>query len=288
MNQSKLTTAVDDDWETADEIDVRYYWNIINRRKWSIIGLALGVGLLTTLVVFGMTPIYRASAMVLLESQAANVVSIKEVYGVDTSSQDYLATQIEIMRGRSIAEAVVDALGLIKPEPRPEHQPSLIDLDWRSWLPFGMQKNASRSQPDERERAVDSYLDNLSVEPVRNTQLVRVQFDSADPKLAARVADAHAKAYIDSMLEARADATKSATEWMGERVESLRKDLQAAEANLQAYREQEQIVDVTGLKALPAAEISNLSARLMEARQARGSAEIAYLQVKPAAGGAEN
>src|SRR5450631_4902681 len=144
MNQGKLTTPVDDDWETGDKIDVRYYWNIINRRKWSIIGLALAVGLLTTLVVFGITPIYRASAMVLLESQAANVVSIKEVYGVDTSSQDYLATQIEIMRGRSIAEAVVDALGLIKPEPRPEHRP-LIDLDWRSLLLFGMQKNASRS-----------------------------------------------------------------------------------------------------------------------------------------------
>src|ERR1019366_6667777 len=116
----------------------------------------------------------------------------------------------------------------------------------------------------------------------------RVQFDSADPKLAAKVADAHARTYIDSTLESRADATKTATVWMAERVESLRKDLQAAEANLQAYREHEQIVDVTGLKALPAADISNLSSRLMEARQARGSAEIAYLQVKPAAGGAEN
>jgi len=288
MNQGKLTAPVDDEWETGDDFDVRYYWNIINRRKWSIIGLALAVGLLTTLVVFGMTPIYRASATVLIESQAANVVSIKEVYGVDTSSQDYLATQIEIMRGRSIAATVVDGLGLIKqPENRPEHQP-LINLDWRSWLPFAMQKNASRSEPDERERAVDSYLDSLNIEPVRNTQLVRVQFDSADPKLAARIADAHAKAYIDSTLESRADATKSATEWMAERVESLRKELQASEASLQAYREQEQIVDVTGLKALPAAEISNLSSRLMEARQARASAEIAYLQVKPAAGGAEN
>jgi len=54
---------------------------------------------------------------------------------------------------------------------------------------------------------------------------------------------------------------------MATRVESLRKELQASEASLQAYREQEQIVDVTGLKALPAAEISNLSARLLEVRQ---------------------
>jgi len=72
---------------------------------------------------------------------------------------------------------------------------------------------------------------------------------------------------------------------MATRVESLHKELQASEAALQAYREQEQIVDVTGLKTLPAAEISNLSARLLEVRQTLAAAKIAYLQVTPAAGG---
>ena len=289
MKRGKSTIPVDEDWETGDEIDLRHYWSVINRRKWSIIGLALAVGLLTTLVVFAMTPIYRASATLLIESQAPNVVSIQEVYGLDTRSQDYLATQIEIMGGRPIAETVVDGLGLIEqPEFRPEHPRPLIGLDWPSWLPFGMQQRASPSQPNERERAVDAYLDKLRIEPVRMTQLVRVQFDSADPKLAASVAEAHAKAYIESTLEARADATRSATEWMATRVESLRKELQASEVSLQAYREQEQIVDVTGLKALPAAELSNLSSRLLEVRQTLASAKIAYLQVTPVDGRGEN
>ncbi|TLZ53413.1 MAG: polysaccharide biosynthesis tyrosine autokinase [Gammaproteobacteria bacterium] len=281
MNRGNSTIPVDEDWETGDEIDWRYYWSIINRRKWSIIGLALGVGLLTTLVVFAMTPIYRASTTLLIESQAPNVVSIQEVYGLDTRSQDYLATQIEIMGGRPIAETVVDGLGLIEqPAFRPQH------LDWRSWLP-GMQKKAM-SRQSERESAVDAYLGNLSIAPVRMTQLVRVEFESPDPRLAARVAEAHAKAYIESTLEARAEATRSATEWMATRLESLRKELQASEASLQAYREQEHIVDATGLKALPASEISNLSARLLEVRQTLAAAKIAYLQVTPVDGQAEN
>jgi succinoglycan biosynthesis transport protein ExoP len=285
MNRGKLTMPEDDDWEADDKVDLRHYWNVINPRKWSIIGLAVAMGLLTALVVFAMTPIYRASATVLIESQPANVVSIQEVYGLDTRDLDYLATQIAIMGGRPIAEAVVDRLGLVEqPEFRSEHQRPLIDPNWRSWLPFGMQRKASPSPQNERERAVDAYLGKLSIEPVLNTQLVRIQFDSADPKLAARVADAHAKAYIDSTLDTRANATKSAAEWLAARVDSLRKDLQASEASLQAYREQEQIVDVTGLKALPAAEISSLSSRLLEARQERASAQIAYLQVTPAAG----
>src|SRR5580658_784086 len=289
MNRGTSRMPEDDDWETGDTNDLRHYWNIINPRKWSIIGLAVAVGLVTTLVVFAMTPIYRASATLLIESQAANVVSIQEVYGLDTGNLDYLATQIAIMGGRPIAEAVVDGLGLVdQPEFRREHQRPLIDLNWRSWLPSGMQEKASPSAQNERERAVDAYLEKLSIEPVRDTQLVRVQFDSADSNLAARIADAHAKAYMDSTLDARANATKSAAEWLATRVDSLRKDLQASEVSLQTYREQEQIVDVTGLKALPAAEISNLSSRLLEVRQELASAQIAYLQVTPAAGQAED
>jgi capsular exopolysaccharide synthesis family protein len=189
------------------------------------------------------------------------------------------------MGGRPIAEAVVDDLDLVEqPEFRPEYQPPLIDLNWPSWLPFGMQKKASPPPQNERERAVDAYVGKLSIVPVQNTHLVRVQFNSADPNLAARVADAHAKAYIESTLDARANATKSAAEWLATRVDSLRKDLQASEASLQAYREQEQIVDVSGVKALPAAEISNLSSRLLQVRQELASAQIAYLQVTQAAG----
>src|SRR5256886_14328217 len=150
MKRDRSTIPVDEDWETGDGIDWRYNWNIINRRKWSIIGLALAVGLLTTLVVFAMTPIYRASATLRIESQAPNVVSIQEVYGLDTRSQDYLATQIEIMGGRPIAETVVDGLGLVgQPEFTPPHPRPLIGLDWRSRLSFGKHQPASPAQQTE-------------------------------------------------------------------------------------------------------------------------------------------
>ena len=140
MNQSSLTIPTDDDWETDDPIDLRHYWNIINRRKWAIVGLALAVGLLTMLIVFAMTPIYRASATLLIESQEAKVVSIEEVYGLDTNNKDYFATQYEILGARPIAEDVVDGLKLIEqPEFKPDNK--------RSWLPFAIFERASPSQP---------------------------------------------------------------------------------------------------------------------------------------------
>src|SRR5438270_12817920 len=104
MKRGKSTIPVDEDWETGDEIDLRHYWSVINRRKWSIIGLALAVGLLTTLVVFAMTSIYRASATLLIDSQAPNVVFIQEVYCLDTGNHDYLSIKIDIIGWRPIAE----------------------------------------------------------------------------------------------------------------------------------------------------------------------------------------
>ena len=76
-------------WDADEPLDLRHYWNVINRKKWAILGLAVAVGLLAALIAFAMTPIYRASATILIGSQQTNVVSIEEVYGLDTRSHVY-------------------------------------------------------------------------------------------------------------------------------------------------------------------------------------------------------
>ena len=58
MSAASWKTQSEDHWAIDEDIDFRHYLNVINRRKWAIVGLTLTVGLLTTLVVFAMTPIY--------------------------------------------------------------------------------------------------------------------------------------------------------------------------------------------------------------------------------------
>ena len=71
--------------------------------------------------------------------------------------------------------------------------------------------------------AVKEYFKDLRIEPVKNTQLVEVQFSSADPSLAAAVANSHADAYMQSILNAKLAITNSGAEWMVTRLESLKK-----------------------------------------------------------------
>ena len=85
-------------WDEDKPLDLRHYWNVIDRKKWAILGLAVAVGLLSALIAFAMTPIYRASATILIEPQHANVVSIEEIYGLDTRSHVYAKDGAAVQR----------------------------------------------------------------------------------------------------------------------------------------------------------------------------------------------
>lgn len=272
--QSYIKTTSDED------VDPRRAWNIISRNKWAILGLSSVASLLAALVVFAMTPIYQASVTILIESQQANVVSIEEVYGLDTRNQQYYKTQFEILNSRPLVENVIDALQL------PRHAEYSVDennsdfqLNWRDWIPFALAGQSKPTQIESLQEVVEIYYENLTIEPKRDTQLVDVHFESAEPALAANVANSHAQAYMQSVLEARAGVTNSAASWMLERLDGLRDNLLASEQRLQEFREQEQLIDVEGLKSLPAREINELTSRLVEVRGELSQARIAYTQV---------
>ena len=267
--------------------NLRQYWNGARRRKWAILGLAGAVSVVAALFALSLTTYYWTSAIILIESQQANVVSIEEVYALDTRSQQYLATQLEILDSRPLAEKVVEELDLADhPEfyfSEEDDEDEGFDLSWLSWLPFDIAERSEAIETGPMRKVVDAYRSGLTVTPIRDTQLLRVGFESEDPALAARIANAHAQAYIDSLRESRIDATESAGAWITERLVGMERTLRESERKLQAFREEEKLVDVEGLKAMPADDVKDLSSRLVAARRVLSQAEIAYLQI-PAGG----
>jgi capsular exopolysaccharide synthesis family protein len=74
--------------------------------------------------------------------------------------------------------------------------------------------------------------------------------------------------------------TRTASEWMNGRLEELRDRLVAAEERLQAFREQEQLVDMeAGIRALPALELNETTQKLVDARRELSEAESTYRQL---------
>ncbi|WP_337840971.1 polysaccharide biosynthesis tyrosine autokinase [Rheinheimera sp.] len=261
--------------QQQDVIDLRKYISIINIHKWRILTLAVLVTVLTVLVVLNIQSKYASTATLLIESQQAKAVSIEEVYGINSGQQEYYLTQFEILKSRSIAEKVVDKLSL-KDHPDFEVKPGLMQR-LRDLVPFIPNPEAELTPEQiafkQRESLVNEFLERLSINPIRKTQLVQISFTTYSPELAAQVANAVGDEYINSQLEAKLGITQQAANWLGGRLGELRQQLDDSEARLQAYREKEGLIDVEGVRGLGAKELERLSDELTEARSRKAQVD---------------
>lgn len=277
-------------WQ-GEFIDLRELLRTLNRYKWGVLSIALVVLLLTTLVVYAMTPIYRASVTLLIETRSNRPVQeVQEVYDPGYGSFEYLYTQYEILRSRDLADKVAQRLGLSTYAEFALPQNSLMErMNWRRWLPFLPSSGPGKLSQQELEgkklkHAVKTLSKRVKVEAVPGTQLVKVHVDSEDPKRAALIANTLADAFIDSSLDARLTMSRKANSWLTERLKGVRADLSKAEQALQTFREQEKIVNLGGSRGFVEQELTDNAMRLREARKRKAELASAYWKIEQAGG----
>src|SRR5215510_15150392 len=93
--------------------DARAYLAMLHKRR-ALVSTCVGVALLlATLYNYTTRPLYEASCQLLIDRDTANVLPAREVMTVD-KGPDYYETQYELLRGRGLAEKVVERLELQK------------------------------------------------------------------------------------------------------------------------------------------------------------------------------
>jgi uncharacterized protein involved in exopolysaccharide biosynthesis len=115
----------------------------------------------------------------------------------------------------------------------------------RHWLAKDAAPSAAGDDPEEiaaRPDLVDRYLRSLLIEPKIGTRLVIVSFSSGDPKLSARVANAHVNAYIQRGIELHYQASRNAEDFLQKKLAELKERVEKSEAALNNYRRDRGIV----------------------------------------------
>ena len=265
-----------------DFIDLGRMFRAVMRHKWGILGLAFAIALATAMFVLSMEPMYRATSSMALEYQQVNLVDVEEVYGVGGFNYDIAFTEFQILQSRSIAERVARKLELYKhpvlaSEPT-DDEGGWFSFDFGALLPLSEKKppvqlNEAEQKELALQRATSYILKGTSFTPIEFSLMLMISFESTDPKLAARMANAVAEEYIADNLETRLSGTLQATEWLEERLSDLKTKLADSERALQDFREREGLVSMDGVTGLGGNELRILSQRMEDARKTRIEAQ---------------
>ncbi|MEI2782693.1 MAG: polysaccharide biosynthesis tyrosine autokinase [Candidatus Competibacter sp.] len=267
-----------------DEFDLRHLWSVIVKRRWTIFLLTL-IALITVFVVsYLMTPIYRAGLTLQIDREDIKVVKIEEVAPVEATGPalDYYQTQYELLKSRNLAQRVIDQLDLINKRPDPSVLAQV--KGWLlGWLPqtFGAQERTEPSETARMEAAITNFQNNLTVTPVRNSRLVKLYYDSPDPKLAAIILNTLAKAYIDLSLERRFDASAYARNFLQERLQQVKAKLESSEREMVDFASQQGIVNASGdeTQNVLTQKLAAINTGLATVEKQRIAAESVYRQM---------
>lgn len=272
----------------SDEIDLLSYWRILVKRRWTVLGAA-GIVLVTALVgTLLMTPIYRATSSLQIDRDTIQVVEVEGLSQVEgAGDRDFYQTQYELLQSRALAERVASQLGLAEGEALERLNPP---SPWQALRNLFSANNDGEALTDaevnQRSAAAARYIMNgLTVEPVRNSRLVRIHFDSPDPEFSERAANAIAEAFIASNLERRFDSSSYAKTYLEDRLEELKLKLEDSERQLVEFAQQEQIVSSgEGSANLSEQNLGSLNTSVAEASRDRIRAEARWRQAQASKG----
>ena len=262
----------------VEVIDLSHYWQVIRRQLKKIILFSAIITVIAVLVALAITPVYRATATILIEAEEAKVLSIEEVYGLGSASDEYYQTQFEILKSRELAKRTVLELGLIdNPEFNPAHPANKKSFSIKEMI---LGEAEPLTEEEILAKTVDTFWEAVSISPVRKTQLVKVSVDSESAEMARAAANAMAQQFIESQLDAKIEVTQQAAGWLSDRLGGLKAKLEDSERKLQQYREDNDLVDVEGVDTLVAKEIDQITEALVEARARRLELQGTYEQLQ--------
>jgi succinoglycan biosynthesis transport protein ExoP len=238
------------------------YLRLIQRRKWIVITTLLTVVLVTMFFTYRQTPLYRASASVVIEPQYPRVLELNDVVQ-SNARNDYYNTQYQIIQSYSVAR---DVFRRCYPD------------SFAAWQAIEASSDTSKRHPSDD--PIEALRQRINVETVPESRLVVISLEDSNPWEAARLVNAVANAYVQHNLEDRLSTSKEAVTWLSEQLEVLKAELELSESKLLEYMEKERIVDMDERRGMVEGKLHDLSERYNEAHIERLEKEALLNGVK--------
>jgi polysaccharide biosynthesis transport protein len=205
------------------------------QRRWVTIVIpfalitALGVPIVLKLV----KPLYNAAAEIYIDNRRFQIH--REMGQERTIDGKILETQVELVKSENVGLAVVRNEKLATNREFGDPKPGLLGrLLGAPQIPT----DATRER-----RALSVLATNMGVKLLGATYVMEISYKSADPDVAARIANGIANAYIQDLVEGRLFTSKHAVPELNKRLKELSDQLIEAQARVKSFKAVHQIIE---------------------------------------------
>jgi len=243
------------------------YLIILRKHQWLILFFLLMVVSIVTIATVRMQPIYQATTRVEIDRENANAIhfSDSDSYDMFMDLEDYIETQSKILTSETLAMKTIRSMGL-------ENFPQFGGDPIHPIKPAPPGSEASLERP----RALSIFLGGLTVKRVPNTRLLDVTFETTDPKLAARIVNAHLNNFIEENFRSRFEAANQASTWLATQLNELQIKVEKSEDARLAYERENQIWTVDEKNDISSSKLAELNKAVTDAQADRIAKEAVY------------
>jgi len=231
-------------------------WVFILRARWKV---ALAVALLGSAAILGgglMLPKrYMAETALMVDIRSPDPISA--LLSPSMIAPSTMGTQVDIITSDRVARKVVKMLRL-------DESPPVR----RMWT----EATEGRGKLDDW--LADLMQKGLKVTPSRDSNIIRIAYQGADPAFVTSVVNAYAQAYIETAIELKVEPARQYSRWFGDQSKVLRENVEKAQARLSAFQQQQGLVTTDESMDYETARLNELSSRLTAAQSDTRDAQI--------------
>lgn len=220
------------------------FFRILMARKWLAIGLFLSILCAAILLGLLLPKSYTAETSIVVDLKPDPITGMVQSATLQPSA--HIATQVNMIRSDAVARRVV---GMLKLGDNAEMRSKWIkETDQRGSFEDWLGK---------------TLLKGLSVSVVRESSIIRLQYESVSPQFAAVLANAFARAYTDTVVELRTSPARGYSDYFEERARLAREKLERAQAKLTEAQRARGIVTTDERMDLEMARLNELGSQVV-------------------------
>ena len=235
-----------------NELNLRYLVQVVMQRIHVVIIMFLLIFIGTILYTVNQAKVYRSETQILIENGVA-AGGVFEQMTPFINNDMVINNEIQIITSRTIAERTInsllveyplDSLYLFDRGLLLENQSFSTKLRKQLKKMFSREEDEVLTLDEKRKNYINRLLDNLEVEPVRETQTINIAIESYNPDEAAIIINELVTQYYANDLERVSNAAGKVRHFLEIQINDVEPKLAAIERQLSDFLEKEGIIDL--------------------------------------------